>query len=342
MDPEFDRGWPLIHPLLPSHDEGWLDVGDGHSIHWEVAGNPLGRPALFVHGGPGAGCTAQDRRWFDPARWRVVLFDQRGAGRSRAEAPLHANTTPHLVADIEALRKHLGIGHWLLFGGSWGATLALAYAERHPHRVQALVLRGVFTARACETRWLYGPQGAALVHPAAWQRLRNGAHAEPGDELLQALHDRLHGSDSTARSAAARAWCCWEQDLMDAETTQPAKPSTPCEEDHTLQIAKIGVHYARHGFFLTGNPLIEEATALREVPGVIVQGQRDLVTPPATAQALHRAWPRAQLHLVPAAGHASSHPGTTRELLAAVDLLAARPTQKSTGDCNDREKRVQP
>jgi len=341
LDSDNAHAWQVLYPPVQCHDSGWLDVGDGHALHWEVSGNPAGVPALFVHGGPGAGCTPNDRRWFDPRAYRIVLFDQRGAGRSRAQDPLHANTTAHLVADMEALRAHLGIHNWLLFGGSWGATLALAYAQRHTQRVRALVLRGVFTGRACERRWLYGDQGAALRHPAAWQRLRAGVGAASGDELLTAALTRLHGPDGAARDAAALAWWRWEQDLMDAETTSPQAPTPPCEAGLALRMATLGVHHAIKGYFLAEGELLAGAERLRDLPGTIVQGSRDLVTPPATAQALHRAWPRAQWQGVVAAGHASSHPAIARALVAATDRHAQTDGpathDKTPGDRHDRQ-----
>jgi proline iminopeptidase len=346
LDSDNTHAWQVLYPPIQRHHSGWLDVGDGHEIFWEVSGNPAGIPALFVHGGPGAGCTPNDRRWFDPQAYRIVLFDQRGAGHSRAQEPLRANTTAHAVADMEALRLHLGIANWLLFGGSWGATLALAYAQQHAARVRALVLRGVFTGRTCERRWLYGEQGAALRHPAAWQRLREGIGAAPGDNLLAAARARLHGSDAAARDAAAQAWWRWEQDLMGAETTCPQPPSLACEAGQALRMAALGVHFAAHAYFLAEGQLLAGAASLCNLPGDIVQGSRDLVTPSATAQALHRAWPRAQWRGVTAAGHASSHPAIARELIAATDqhARAARPSvpfanNKTPGDRHDREGR---
>ncbi len=323
LDSDTAHAWQVLYPPIQCHGSGWLDVGDGHAIHWDVSGNPAGQPALFVHGGPGAGCTPADRRWFDPQAYRIVCFDQRGAGLSRAREPLHTNTTAHLVADMEALRVHLGIQNWLLFGGSWGATLALAYAQQHVQRTRALVLRGVFTGRACERRWLYGEQGAALRHPAAWQRLREGVGAAAGDDLLTAAQARLHGSDAAASDTAAQAWWRWEQDLMDAETTRPQPPTPPCEIAQARRMATLGVHHASHGYFLAEGALLAGAGRLRDVPGIIVQGSRDSVTPAATAQSLHRAWPRAQWRGVAAAGHASSHPAIARELIAATDHFAA-------------------
>jgi proline iminopeptidase len=336
------HAWQVLYPPLQSHDSGWLEVGEGHAIHWETSGHPGGQPALFLHGGPGAGSTPEDRRWFDPQRYRIVQFDQRGCGRSLADDALHANTTAHLVADIEALRLHLGIEKkWLLFGGSWGATLALAYAQQHPQRVRALVLRGVFTARARERRWLYGDQGAALCHPAAWQRLREGAGAAPGEEVVGAMHARLHGPDVPARLRAAHAWWRWEQDLMEAETTRALPQPAPCDDAVALSAARIGVHYERQHYFMPEGQLLLQAETLRDIPGLIVQGTRDLVTPPAAAQGLHRAWPRAVWRSVAAAGHASSHPGMARELIAATDYFAADHTQhhKARGDRHEREGR---
>ena len=340
---EISSAWQLQFPPLQPHDGGWLDVGEGHQLHWTCSGHPGAPAVLFVHGGPGAGCTSDDRRWFDPQRWRIVQFDQRGAGLSRAEDLLHANTTPHLLADMEALRIHLGIGRWALFGGSWGATLALAYAQQHAQQVSGLVLRGVFTATRAEACWLYGTRGAAACHPAAWQRLCAAAGAETGTRLLDAMHIRLQGHDQPA-VAAAQAWWQWEHALMDSEadseadskknietdsetdnkTTGPAVPCRTLPDSVALAQARIGVHYARHHWFLADGQLLAQAGALHGLPGFIVQGQRDRITPPAAARALHAVWPQALWHGVPAAGHASSHPGIARHLIAATESLASR------------------
>jgi proline iminopeptidase len=321
-----DHAWKWMYPPRQCHAQGWLDVGEGHEIYWEVCGNPVGVPALFVHGGPGAGCAPGDRRWFDPSFYRIVLFDQRGAGRSRRQGELHANTTEHLVGDIEALRTHLQIERWLLFGGSWGATLALAYAQRHPERARALVLRGVFTATEEERRWLYTAQGAARVHPAAWQRLTATLPAAQRSAPLEALAAKLHCGEPTAEQAAAQAWLQWEQDLMDFEAEEPSRPPNGSVEpqpvtecDAALAAARIGVHFAQHGFFLQEGQLLRDATCLRDVPGVLVQGARDLVTPMASAVALHRAWPGSRLLQLEAAGHASSHGAMAQQLIAATD-----------------------
>ena len=308
------HAWQSLYPPLQGHTHGWLDVGDGHQVYWEESGNPLGRPALFVHGGPGAGCTADDRRWFDPQRYRIVLFDQRGAGRSRPLGCLLANTTEHLLRDMESLRQHLHIERWLIFGGSWGATLALAYAQRHAQRVNALVLRGVFTATAPEMRSLYTERPA---------------------ELLDAFAAQLHGGDSIIEQAAAYTWLRREQDLMDREVP-PAREPTPPQAlprnaDAALAMARIGVHFARRAFFLRPSQLLIDATRLRGVPGVIVQGACDLVTAPTAARALHQAWPASQLRLLASAGHASRHPAMARQLIAATDFFS-HPATEAPGD----------
>ena len=328
IDSPLSSAWQVQYPPLQPHDGGWLRVGDGHQVHWECSGHPGAPAVLFVHGGPGAGCTPDDRRWFDPQRWRIVMLDQRGAGQSRAEYLLHANDTQHLVADMEALRNHLGIDRWALFGGSWGSTLALAYAQQHRERVSALVLRGVFTGTHAESRWLYSADGAAMLHPEAWQRLCAAADVQAGMTLLQALHARLKTCDAGA-VAAAHAWWHWEHDLMDAETTAPAVPRRPLADAVALTQARIGVHCARHGWFLPEDGLLAQADALHGVPGFIVQGACDLVTPPAAAQALHAAWPGSQLVCVPAAGHASTHASMARALVSATDTLATDFIHKS-------------
>ena len=314
--------WQVQYPPLQPHDGGWLCVGDGHQLHWDCSGHPGAPAVLFVHGGPGAGCTPDDRRWFDPQRWRIVMLDQRGAGLSRASDLLHANDTPHLVADMEALRKHLGIDCWALFGGSWGSLLALAYAQQHRERVSALVLRGVFTGTHAESRWLYGAEGAAMRHPEAWQRLCAAAGVQPGMPLLQAMHTRLQ-SCAAEGVAAAHAWWHWEQDLMAAEGVGGAAPRKPLPDAAALAQARIGVHHARHGWFLPEGEMLARADTLRGVPGFIVQGARDLVTPPATAHALHAAWPGSQLICLPAAGHSSTQAAMAQALVNATDTVAA-------------------
>ena len=325
--------WQWMYPPLQCHAQGWLPAREGHEIHWEVCGNPLGAPALFVHGGPGAGCRPADRRWFDPARYRIVLFDQRGAGRSRPAGEIRANTTGHLVDDMEALRQFLNIERWLLFGGSWGATLALAYAQRHPERVRALVLRGVFTATLKERRWLYTAQGAGRLRPVAWDRLVKTVPVSQCADPVDALVCEMHCGDLAREDAAAQAWLQWEQDLMDSEPEGPAlRHSSACDFPATvpaggrsaaLAAARLGSHFAKHDFFLNDGQLLLQAQRLRGIPAVIVQGARDLVTPAANAVALHNAWPGSRLVQVPGAGHASSHGDIARQLIAATDEFRA-------------------
>lgn len=309
-----------LYPPLEPYASGYLAVDGGHQIYWEMCGNPLGTPALFLHGGPGGGCTAGDRRWFDPQRYRIVLFDQRGCGRSRPCASLAANTTADLVGDIETLRIHCGVERWLLLGGSWGAALALAYAEDFPQRVRAMILRGVFTARRSELRWLY-EGGAALLFPEAWERfLAPIAEAERHD-LIGAYHARLTCGDVTLEMRAANAWCAWEDGLA---TLEPQPPAFSNDAPATLALARIESHYFRHDSFLAEGQLIANAGLLHAIPCVMVQGRYDLVTPPGTAWELARGWPRATLQMVADAGHAASEPGNLRRLIMATDGLACQ------------------
>jgi proline iminopeptidase len=323
-----NHAWQVLHPPVQPYAQGWLDVGQGHHIHWEQSGHPGAPVALFLHGGPGIGCTSEDRRWFNPQHWRTVLLDQRGCGQSRAADPLHANTTAHLVTDLDVLRQHLGIDAWTLFGGSWGSTLALAYAQTHPQRVSGLVLRGVFLGSPDESRWLYGDNEtaarAALHHPQAWQRLCQSAGCALGQPLLAAAHARLLANDEDA-GAVAQAWWRWEDELMGAERPPQRPPRQPKHpHPHFLRAARISVHYARAGWFLPEGGLLAQAHRLAGLPGVIVQGHQDLITPPPAAHALQAAWPGAQLHLVPGAGHASSHPALASALINATEHMATR------------------
>ncbi len=304
-----------LYPPIEPYASGRLAVDSGHVIYWEMCGNPHGLPALFLHGGPGGGCSADNRRYFDPSRYRIVVFDQRGCGRSTPGGALESNTTAHLIDDIEALRGVLEIERWLLFGGSWGATLALAYAQQHPQRVSAMVLRGVFTARQSELDWLYR-RGASQMFPEAWARLGAFIPERERAELIRAYHARLTSGDAALEMAAARAWCLWE------DTIATLLASPPSFNEATLRsLARIETHYFLHHAFLEEGQLMTNAPRLRGIPGIIVQGRYDMVTPPATAWNLHQAWPGSTLRIVPDAGHASSEPGITRELIAATDAL---------------------
>jgi len=324
MTTQAQHAWQSMYPAIACHAQGWLEAGSGHALYWEECGNPLGQPALFVHGGPGAGCSPRDRRWFDPRRYRIVLLDQRGAGRSRPSGALAANTAPQLVADMDQLRRYLGIDRWLLFGGSWGATLALAYTQEHPDCVSALVLRGVFTATRAERDWLYTPQGAATQRPAAWQRLQDAVPDARGQGLLNAYAAQLNCNDPVTALAAAQAWTQWEQDLMAHEMvhTRVSPPPQAADPAQVLAMARIGVHFATHDYFLAEAQLLDHARRLHAVPGILLQGEHDLVTPAEAAATLHQAWPASSLLRIANAGHASSHPAMAQALIAATDHFA--------------------
>lgn len=298
-----------------------LDTGEGHQIYWELCGNPQGKPAVFLHGGPGSGCSDDHRRLFDPQKYCVLLFDQRGCGRSTPNASLEANTTWHLVADIERLRILLGVSQWLVFGGSWGSTLALAYAQTHPERVSALVVRGIFTVRHAELQWYY-QEGASWLFPDLWEAyLAPIPEAERGD-LIAAYRKRLVGDDPVAQLQAAKAWSVWEGQTI--RLLPDADNKAKYEADHyALAFARIENHYFVHGAWLEEGQLIRDAYKLADIPGVIVQGRYDLATPAKTAWDLHRAWPQADFRLVADAGHAFNEPGILAELLAATDRFAA-------------------
>jgi len=311
-----------FYPPIEPTEHGMLDTGDGHQIYWELCGNPKGKPVVFLHGGPGAGCAPAHRRLFDPKRWRILLFDQRGCGRSRPHASLENNTTWHLVADIERLRVMLGLERWTVFGGSWGSALALAYAETHPERVTELVLRGIFTLRRFELEWYY-QEGASLLFPDKWERfLAPIPPAERGD-LISAYHRRLTGADAAARIEAAKAWSLWEGETLTI-LPDPALSVQHGDDDFALAFARIENHYFVHGGWLEPGQLIRDAGRLRAIPGVIVQGRYDVATPAVTAWDLHRAWPEAEFHLVEDAGHAVSEPGILDRLIRTMDTLAAR------------------
>ncbi len=306
--------YPPIEPIT----SGFLAVDTGHELYWEVCGNPRGIPALFLHGGPGGGCSATSRRFFDPSRYRIILFDQRGCGRSTPAGSLESNTTADLIDDIERLRKLLNIERWLLFGGSWGATLALVYAQQYPQRVSAMVLRAVFTARQSELDWLYGSngRGVANIFPEAWARFVAFIPQAERADLIAGYYARLTSGDATIEAAAARAWCVWE----DAISTFLPSPLVS-DETALRSLARIEAHYFVHRAFMDEGQLVANANRLLGIPCVIVQGRYDAVTPPITAWDLHRAWPNSTLHIVPDAGHASSDPGMTRALIAATDSL---------------------
>lgn len=310
-----------LYPPIEPYAHGMLDVGDGHRIHWERCGNPEGRKAVFLHGGPGAGCGAVHRSLFDPARWDVLLFDQRGCGRSTPHASLEANTSWHLVADIERLRTMIGAERWLVFGGSWGSGLALAYAETHPDRVSALVLRGIFTLRRSELVWFY-QEGASHLFPDKWEQYLAPIPKAERHDMIAAYRRRLTGMDRAVQLAAARAWSRWEGETI---TLLPSPDlSAKYQSDaFALAFARIENHYFVHGGFWDEGQLIRDAGRLRDIPGVIVQGRYDVCTPAVTAWQLHRAWPEAKFVIVPDAGHAFDEPGILHELITATDGFAS-------------------
>jgi proline iminopeptidase len=309
-----------LYPPIEPYDSGYLD-GDGHRLYWELCGNPSGKPAVFLHGGPGGGCTRDHRRFFDSARYNVLLFDQRGCGRSTPHASLEANTTWHLVADIERLRKMLAFERWLVFGGSWGATLALAYAESFPKRVSELVLRGIFTVRRSELRWLY-QEGASALFPDHWERFVTPIPEAERVDLIAAYHKRLTSLDENEQRTAAKAWSAWEGAIVTLLPNAQAA-AQHADEAFALAFARIEAHYFANGGFLKEGQLIRDAARLRDIPGTIVQGRYDVVTPAVTAWDLHKAWPDARFHLVDNAGHASSEPGILHHLIEATDAYAS-------------------
>jgi len=311
-----------LYPPIQPHESGLLDVGDGNKIYWEVCGNPGGKPAVVVHGGPGSGVVPMSRRHFDPAAYRIVLFDQRGAGRSVPHvnspgADLSVNTTWHLVADMERLRTHLGIERWLVFGGSWGATLALAYAQTYPARVSELVLRGVFTARRRELDWIYNG-GAAQLFPEHWEDYLAPIPADRRDDPLAAYLDLIEHPDREVRERAAIAWSGWEGAIVSL-LPQPKFFDDYTEPEFALTFARLALHYFRHDAWLEEGQLIRDAGKLAAIPGRIVQGRYDAVCPPSTAYELHRAWPGSHLILVNGAGHAVADPGILAQLREATD-----------------------
>ncbi len=311
-----------LYPPLEPYDTAWLETDEGHEVYYEQCGNPDGQPALFLHGGPGGGGDTDARRFFDPERYRIVILDQRGSGRSRPHASLTSNTTWHLVADIEAIRARLGIERWLVFGGSWGSTLSLLYAQAHPGAVSALVLRGIFMLRPAELHWFY-QEGASHVFPDAWAHYVAPIPEAERDALLFAYHRRLTGDDEREALACARAWSIWEG------STSTLRPSAKTvdrfgEAQFALAMARIECHYFVNGGFVDHpDRILEDVPVIRHIPAVIVQGRYDMVCPMATAWALHEAWPEADFVVIDDAGHSAYEPGITDALVRATDRFAA-------------------
>ena len=309
-----------LYDEIDPYDIGHLQVSDVHHLYYEQSGNPNGKPAVFLHGGPGAGLIPEYRRFFDPEAYRVILFEQRGSGRSLPHASLEDNTTWHLVADIEKLRNHFGVEQWLVFGGSWGSTLSLAYAETHPERVRGLVLRGIFLGRPGEIRWFYeAGHGASAIFPETWEQyLQLIPETERGD-MIAAYYRRLTSDDYSVRLEAAEAWSLWEASALKL-LPDPKLIEEFTEPEMAIALARIECHYfANNCFFDTDNYLIENVDRIRHIPAVIVHGRYDMVCPFTNAWDLHRAWPEASLEIIPNAGHAASEPGITDALVRATD-----------------------
>lgn len=307
-----------LYPPIEPYDSGRLQVSPIHNIYYEQAGNPEGQPVVFLHGGPGGGIVSDYRRYFDPAAYRVVLFDQRGSGQSTPHAELEGNTTWDLVDDIEKLRTRLGFESWHVFGGSWGSTLALAYAETHPERVRSLTLRGIFLCRPEEIRWFY-QEGASWLFPDVWEEYEKVIPEEERDDFVSAYYRRLTSEDEAVRIEAARAWSVWEGStsklLFDYASVEKF-----ADPEFALAFARIECHYfMNNAFFPTDNHLIENVGKIRHIPATIVQGRYDVVCPIKSAWELHKAWPEADFRVVPDAGHSITEPGIIHELVSATD-----------------------
>ncbi|MFQ5562099.1 MAG: prolyl aminopeptidase [Parvularculaceae bacterium] len=310
----------LFAPIEP-FDTGFLRVSDLHEIYYEISGRPDGKPAVVCHGGPGGGSTPSMRRYFDPERYRIVVFDQRGCGKSRPHAELRENTTWHLIDDMEALREHLGIERWQVFGGSWGSTLALAYAETHPDRVAELALRGIFALRRRELLWFY-QEGASWMYPDAWEAFVAPIPEDERSDLMAAYHRRLTGDDEAEKIKAAKAWSRWEGGTVSLFPSEERIESFSSDE-FAVAFARIECHYFMNGgFFEREGQVLEDVGKIRHIPAVIVQGRYDVVTPAVTAWTLHKAWPEAELRLIQDAGHAASEPGIIDGLVRATNEFA--------------------
>lgn len=305
-----------LYPEIEPFETGHLAVDDLHSLYWEQSGNPAGIPAVFLHGGPGAGATPAHRRFFDPRHYRIVVFDQRGAGRSTPLGEVARNTTPLLVQDIETLRRHLGVDSWLVFGGSWGSSLALAYAEAHPERCRALILRGIFLCRRQEVDWFM--TGMRTIFPEAWRAFAEHLPAAERGDLLAAYHRRLVDPDPAVHMPAARAWSRYEGACS---TLRPSGETAAHFADPrtALGLARLEAHYFVNGLFMAEGSLLAEAHRLAGIPGCIVQGRYDIVCPIVSADALAQAWPDAEYRIVPDAGHSAMEPGIRAALVAATE-----------------------
>ena len=320
-----------LYPDIKPYQRHRLPVQAPHVLYLEESGNPDGIPVLFVHGGPGAGCSAKARCFFDPEIYRIILFDQRGCGQSEPHACLEDNTTQALVGDMEAIREYLGIHHWVLFGGSWGSTLSIAYAQAHPGRVLAMVLRGIFLCRSEELQWFYSEGGASRIFPDYWQEFDEHAGRQEGESWIEAYHRQLHGDNELARMSAAKAWCHWEA------RCSTLRPNHDVEahllDAHTaVAMAHIENHFFRNDPYLLNQQIFNNMPALAEIPGVIVHGRYDMICPLDNAMTLHKHWSAAELFVVRDAGHSAFEPSMSDALVKATDEIAEVLVRQFSGE----------
>ncbi len=311
-----------LYPEIEPYHSGFIQVSSVHNLYYEEVGNPNGKPVVYLHGGPGAGLSPQHRRFHDPKKYRIVLFDQRGSGKSLPAASLEDNTTWHLIDDIEKIREYLKIEKWQVYGGSWGSTLALAYSQTHPNRVSEIVLRGIFLITREELDWFYCGKGANYIFPDRWDDFESVIPENERGDMIAAYYKRLTSPDTQTRAIAAKAWTLWEQALL---FLIPSNSAIVAAEDLSFaeKIARIECHYfINNGFFKSNNHLIENISKIRNIPSVIVQGRYDTVCPMFAAWNLHKAWPEADMFVIPDAGHAAYEEGIARALVAATDRFA--------------------
>lgn len=312
----------ILYPAIRPYAQHAFDVDKRHTLYVEESGEPTGIPVLFVHGGPGAGSSADDRRYFDPERYRIIIFDQRGCGQSTPYGCLEDNTTQTLLTDMEKIREHLGVKQWILFGGSWGSTLSLLYAQRYPERVKGMIVRGIFLCRQKDLDWFYR-DGASRIFPDYWQEFIQAIPEEERDDLIAAYHKRLAGEDELARMHAAKHWAQWEGQCL---TLHPCK--TACDRltnTHTaLSLSLVETHYFMNQCFIRPNQILQEAYKLEGIPGIIVHGRYDVICPLDNAYALHQAWRESELFVIRDAGHSSSEPGIVDALVNATEIMSRK------------------
>ncbi len=311
------------YPAIQPYEQHMLSVTAPHQLYVEVCGNPDGMPVLFVHGGPGSGCSEDHRRFFDPNKYRIILFDQRGSGRSTPHADLSDNTTQALVSDMEMIREFMGVDQWVLFGGSWGSTLSLVYAQTHPDRVAGLILRGIFLSRQHDMYWLFNGDGANYIYPDYWDEFISAVKLNGHSNYIDAFYAVLTGEDEVARMAAAKAWSTWEGRCSSLQLTQDMMSWTT--DPHTaLSLARIECHYMMNNCFLAPNQIMDNVDKIAHIPGIIVHGRYDIVCTLDNAWRLHKAWPASTLQIIPDAGHSSKEPGIVDALVRATQTMVEK------------------